>query len=171
MEEGGRQPNGKLAVTKKPGRRSDQPGNQRRLRVVSESELLRPHPILGLVREKVRRLQRQPNQPQRGNRRNPDERPNGIRADRPDVMLHPLAQRRRLRRPHAGAHCPRRVTPASFIECIAMASEPSMLMPRHASVATVTSNPDWRPSIAEENTQKSVASPHNVMRSNLRSLR
>src|ERR1700746_3597907 len=52
MEEGGRQPNGKLAVTKEPGRRSDQPGNQRRLRVVTESELLRPYPILGLVGEK-----------------------------------------------------------------------------------------------------------------------
>ena len=95
VEERSRQPNCKLAVAEKPGRCSDQPGDQRRLRVVTESELLRPDPILGLVREKIGRLQRQPKQPQRGDRRNADERPGGIRADSPDVMLCPLVPRHR----------------------------------------------------------------------------
>ena len=74
-----REPDRELALAKNAGRQRDQPGYERRLRIIAECGMLGPKPVLRFVRIKVGRLDNQPQQPQTGDREHPRQHQNGGR--------------------------------------------------------------------------------------------
>ena len=64
MQQRCRQPDREFAVAEEAGRQRDQPSDERRLRVVAKCRMLRPEPVLRLVRVEVGRLEGEPQQPQ-----------------------------------------------------------------------------------------------------------
>jgi hypothetical protein len=128
VQEWGGQANSELAVAKKAGGQRDQPGDERRLRVVAERELLRPHPVLRFVREQIGRLERQPKQSQPG--------------DRGDAGEHRRNRGTHTRKPHphetaAGRDAPNRhalLTALSPSSCgDATSPRPKCYIPRRSS--------------------------------------
>ncbi len=78
MQQRRRQTDGKFAVAENGRGQRDQPGDKRRLRVIPERQMLRPRPVLRLVRVKPGRLHPQPQQPGGRDRRHRGQRPPAI---------------------------------------------------------------------------------------------